>query len=536
MSQPLSDDADEQKVAIAISLLEDGGGEETHTFAKALRLSLTPSARQARTPGTGVATDPVLLDQSDEEARPARHVSGRRPKDSPVPGDGRPVLSLESSDEEDEAPTIAAAAAAAQVANPLGLCGLPTPNEDQLAVLDVLDAGESCHAVGGAGTGKTYVEEAWAAKIDAAEGDNAALLVVAPYNTHVDNWKERARPKSAVWRAVGAGRRVMTAAAAFGLPKRGSKPDPAKMARAMHARVKALVRKPNFKLIIDERDLLDPAVRAAIGKTLEVLREDPRPDGGVQVLEAGDPFQGTPYQNEASKEFSPGARSIGPREELTVDSAYVKANPRPVRRLRRVERFEEPLYQDGAESIRIGAASKAAVALVAKGLAREYTEEEDLAAITLFGTTAEVMARDNDVALRRAAKLGLTEANGGVYVWDALKEHPELAAKYSEEELNAVRTFGLEKQVFFKGKRVLVVQKALLDEDGEEEGPSGDSLQFDDAMYVSGNAPGTVVGWVEGQYIEVKVDRRPANANTLKVRAERGHICMHECDRQAQHG
>jgi hypothetical protein len=160
------------------------------------------------------------------------------------------------------------------------------------------------------------------------------------------------------------------------------------------------------------------------------------------------------------------------------------------------------------------------VRFIATVSARQFSEAEDLASLTLFGTTAEVLERDLQVAPRRAAKLGLTVSNGGVYIYDAIKEFPELKDKYTEKEVNAVRTFGLEKTVLFVGKRVLIVQKAMVDEADQEDAPEGESLQFDDGRYVTGNVPGTVIGWKAREYVEVKVDRRPDGANQVKVRVE----------------
>ena len=37
-------------------------------------------------------------------------------------------------------------------------------------------------------------------------------------------------------------------------------------------------------------------------------------------------FQGEPYQNEQEKEYCPGKHKVGPREQLTNDSSYMKGS------------------------------------------------------------------------------------------------------------------------------------------------------------------------------------------------------------------
>jgi hypothetical protein len=189
--------------------------------------------------------------------------------------------------------------------------------------------------------------------------------------------------------------------------------------------------------------------------------------------------------------YARGAKAVGAKEELTVDSKYLRlpAN-REVFFLERVERFDCELMVKGCSDIRLGSASEAAIGLVRVGLQRQFSEAEDLAAVTLFGSTREVMDRDLEVGPRRAANFGTK-----MYVFNALMEHPNNAQLqgYDEGELNTVRTYGLEQQCFYIGKRVLVVVK--LPEDPEEGGGHESSLQCDDGSYVSGNKPATVVDW-----------------------------------------
>ena len=97
-----------------------------------------------------------------------------------------------------------------------------------------------------------------------------------------------------------------------------------------------------------------------------------------------------------------------PRQPVTTRSTVF---------LRQPERFKEQVYREGARDIRLGyAMSAAAVKLMEIARKRELTEAEDLTAVTLFGTSEEVMQRSMVMVPKRAAERGLTEANGGVYV------------------------------------------------------------------------------------------------------------------------
>ena len=157
-------------------------------------------------------------------------------------------------------------------------------NVGQQAVLNDLFTGYSVKTTGKAGTGKNFIEESWAEHIFDKERESASLLWIAPHNSHKDDLIERALRRPNVWQVIQRGKFIKTAASAFSIPMEGSL-DPEMMIAGMSADVKELVRRPNFKLIINEADILSPYKRDAIGLVLAKLRNNSLPDGGAQVLE-----------------------------------------------------------------------------------------------------------------------------------------------------------------------------------------------------------------------------------------------------------
>ena len=145
------------------------------------------------------------------------------------------------------------------------------------------------------------------------------------------------------------------------------------------------------------------------------------------MLDAGDPGQGKPMLKKAEMEIAKGFATVGPKWELTIQAPVLAA--KEVVQLDEVERFPEALYKHGSKAIRKGEVSfnGPAVQMVQVAHARQLTEQEDMDALTIFGTTAEVMDRDLYIAPKRAAHMGQTEANGGVYMYlfDAKAEFPD---------------------------------------------------------------------------------------------------------------
>ena len=116
---------------------------------------------------------------------------------------------------------------------------------------------------------------------------------------------------------------------------------------------------------------------------------------------------------------------------------------------------------------------------------------------------------------RRAAAMGLSAANGGMYLYEAR----DAIGMYSEGQLNKVRPFGFERIVFVKGLRYLLIVKSTSDDD--DDGDADDdatAVQFDSGAYATGNAPCEVVGWSEGEWIEVRVlSKSGQHGKRLKV-------------------
>ena len=97
---------------------------------------------------------------------------------------------------------------------------------------------------------------------------------------------------------------------------------------------------------------------------------------------------------------------------------------------------------------------------------------------------------------------------------EALLHHSD---RYTEEQLNPLRRFGLEKQYFYVGKRVHVISKAQVDEQDSTYAMVPETLLFDDGGWVTGNMPGTIVAFEKGAWVEAAVDHKPEGRNTVKV-------------------
>ena len=134
---------------------------------------------------------------------------------------------------------------------------------------------------------------------------------------------------------------------------------------------------------------------------------------------------------------------------LTIDGEHIRECGRATCFLRQTERFKEREYTEGSRDIRLGNVSATAKRLVKTAAARVLSPAEDMNGMTLFGTSEAVMRRSWEMVLRRAARRGHTEANGGVYV------HRDTAAMdtYTETQLNALRTYGFEQEAFAVGAK-----------------------------------------------------------------------------------
>ena len=93
--------------------------------------------------------------------------------------------------------------------------------EQQEALHCLLVAGLTTKVVGGAGTGKTRVAEAFFEAVQQRDQQRAELLWIAPYNSQVDSAKERFRAMPQLWEALKYGKRIKTVASVFMFPMGG---------------------------------------------------------------------------------------------------------------------------------------------------------------------------------------------------------------------------------------------------------------------------------------------------------------------------
>jgi len=392
------------------------------------------------------------------------------------------------------------------------------PNEKQAAADVALEQGKSVIVIGPAGAGKTRFLIMQVEK-HLARDASCKVLVTAPYNTHVDKLRVdmvQTNPRLKLAMST-QGRLVLkTAAAAFAYPLKGLA-SAKTMQKVLNERTKELLREPNLLIIIDEAGLVPPLKRDETSEMLKLLRQSPKPDGGVKVLEVQDCFQGEPFMSDAEKE-KVMVNGV-PRIELNVEGEFIKDINREVIFFTESKRFIGPLkevYEQGANELRGGGTGQKAQELVAYGRARTFSEAENLAAFTLYGTSKEVMDGSIEKTLARASARGQTVENGGVWIYD----NPSEYQKYNEAQRNSLRPFGFERVVIAKGEKMLLIQKAGFGSgsgDDEEEEEEGEALRFSDKKFATGNMPCEVVDFLPGKWVKVKVETRPEGKNVLHV-------------------
>ena len=119
--------------------------------------------------------------------------------------------------------------------------------------------------------------------------------------------------------------------------------------------------------------------------------------------------------------------------EVYTDRAFMEDPRQEKVFFTEVKRFLGPLkdvYVEGANALRYGDTGPKAQALVKVASQRQFTTAEDLEALTLFGTSKEVVESHVVRTLRRAAARGQTVANGGVYIYRSTE-----ASRYGERRL-----------------------------------------------------------------------------------------------------
>ena len=373
---------------------------------------------------------------------------------------------------------------------------------------------------GAAGSGKTLTIS-HAAKRWLKRGAQARVLMVAPYNTQVDKLFEDTSPCAFLMENLGGRLKLRTAASAFNFPM-NEMADAARMARGLNPEMREMLQTEELLIIIDEAALLKFVNRDAISALLTIVRNNGDAlDGGATILAVSDPCQGvTELSKDEKKRFTVNGVLI---RELYTDGEFMSDARREKVFYTEVKRFVGPLqdvYVQGADALRYGDTGGKAQAMVEVATQREFTAAEDLKAITLFGTSKEVVEAHVPRTVMRAAARGETEANGGVYIFRS-----EDAQAYGERQLNSLRPWGFETLALAKGEKYLLIVKAMdcakpddADaDDDDEEAEEETGVQFEDGKYASGNMVCELQKIVPKKYVKVNVLRRNGKNGILYV-------------------
>ena len=372
--------------------------------------------------------------------------------------------------------------------------------------------GKSVVVIGAAGSGKTltitHAAERWLHKTATGK-----VLMVAPYNTQVDKLFDDISTCPLLMQCLGSRLMLKTASAAFNLPMKAIA-NAQLMAQGLNAEMMEVLRTDELLIIIDEAALLKYINRDAISELLGIIRNDATAlDGGAQILEVSDPCQGLAELVPA--ELSPAQKQEFMingvlRREVYTDGEFMQDPRREKVFFTEVRRFVGPLkdvYVAGADALRYGDAGRAAQDMTRIATEREFDMKEDLEALTLYGTSKEVVEGHVPRTLMRAAARGHTEANGGVFIFKSPEAH-----QYGERQLNSLRPWGFETLALAVGELYLLIVKSMdcvapddvdADDAGEAEEESG--VRFEDGKYASGNMVCEVLAIMPGRYAKVKV-------------------------------
>ena len=387
-------------------------------------------------------------------------------------------------------------------------------NEEQAYVQHIIEVKRtSVVVIGAAGTGKTLTI-VHAARRWLKTSGTAKVLMVAPYNTQVDKLYDDISSCPFLMEAVEGRLFLKTAASAFNFPMNATT-HAKSMAAGVNPETRELLQSKELLIIMDEAALLKWINRDEISVMLGIVRGNPLAlDGGAVILEVADPCQGL---SELSKEEKQRFMVNGVLQcEGYVEGTFM-ADPRREKVFyTEVRRFVGPLkdvYEAGANDLRYGDTGPKARAMIDVASKREFTDAEDLKALTLYGTSKEVVDEHVSRTVMRAAARGQTVANGGVYIYRSEDSH-----KYGERQLNSLRPWGFETLALAVGERMLLIVKAKdcvggagneSEEGDEAEEETG--VRFEDGKYASGNMVCEVMKIVPDCYVRVKVLRRTGN-------------------------
>ena len=400
-----------------------------------------------------------------------------------------------------------------------------------MKVQRLLDSKTSTAVIGPAGSGKTLTI-AHAAQRWLRMRATAQVIMVAPYNTRVDKLFEDISGCTDLLAELGKRLTLRTAASAFNFPMNEA-PCATIMAAGLNPEMRELLQTEDLLIIIDEAALLKWCSRDAISETLIIVRSNPAElDGGAIILEMSDPCQG--LSELSKKEAAPYLWNGVLQREVYTDGEFMQDPRRAKVFYTEVKRFVGPLkdvYVKGADALRYGDTGPNAQALTRLASQREFTEAEDLEALTLFGTSKEVVEAHVGSTVKRAAARGQTEANGGVFIYRSAD-----AARYGERQLNTLRPWGFEVLALAVGEKYLLIVKAMdcagtgcgSDEE-EDEAEEESGIQFEDGKYASGNMVCEVLKIVPEKYVKVKVLRRNRSFGFLCVpwkRVEKNGVAL----------
>lgn len=293
-------------------------------------------------------------------------------------------------------------------------CGVAGADENllntaQARVMTEARAGNCVKVIGPAGSGKTTVQVAVANEA-LTWNNETVILWIAPYNSQVDSLKSKLRKWPHLWEALKRGKHVRTAASVFGFPKGGGG-VPERMAHRLSSKDRALLQKPKLLLLIDEADLLTPTNRDVMSRVLQIVRGDPSVNGGVQIVEVGDPMH---LGDNEKADSIPGRKDLGARKEITVEAEAMKNSALKVVMLTDTPRFDTKLYRDAAAEARLGFKGPCLIALLELACKRVLTAEEELSKMSLFGTNKQVM----DCSLPRVGSRLPTAGCTGMWQWE----------------------------------------------------------------------------------------------------------------------